>query len=732
MLLQTPAMASGQSAVEGVSPFGAAPGTPASRAEALVREGDTTRALALLDSAVRKNPRDAVAWYYQGMYLWSKTGHSMRPSVFPSQEMVRMVSAADSSLRLAVNYAPDSARYFVSLGQFTLKSGYSIVRAAGRLQVNGAIEAAKRSGDIATLAVASDIAGMYAWRDYEFLGNRAILIDGRYGQRPVLLAPTSRNTVDHEPRWLVNKVEPPTGLAPYSTALSFFQAAVGADSSNQRYSRHLYMALAAKNRWEELLSVATQRSAQFAFDYQAKLARGLSLHRLRRFAEAKAAFDSASILMEEDEWERLTRFSRLLTPKSYDTRSTKMDSSQFASMPEGQRRGLAEMYWLLNDPLSLTAENELQLEFLARVVYADMRWTDEERGLRGADTDRGDIHVRYGPPVQEVTSECINCILPAVTLLWDYPDRTFLFELVPSFNTAYFPWGMRDRMLRDIDNEPALFNNIPTTALIDTIPVRIARFRAAGDSLDAVIAARVPLDSLVRTAPLDRVPIDYSVRIFDQFVRVQGAETSRRSYSPDSAGAAELREFTRRLGPGINVVRIEALQADTRRAARATVRLTPQSTTGFAMSDVLFGSKPTTAAGTTASRWTDVNTVPGDGVYDVGAPIGLVWELYELTAAEGASRYNVTISVNRVGRRGALGFTLRALDGLGRAVGRAGETNGNIVISFDRTAKAAPALVEFLSLDMGQAPRGRFALRIDITDRGSGQRVSRETEFTVR
>ncbi len=280
--------------------------------------------------------------------------------------------------------------------------------------------------------------------------------------------------------------------------------------------------------------------------------------------------------------------------------------------------------------------------------------------------------------------------MPAVTLLWDYPDGTFLFELVPSFNTAYFSRRMRDLILREIDNAPALFNNVPTTALIDTMPVRIAHCRAAGDSLDAVIAARVPLDSLVRTAQLDRVPIDYSVRIFDQFVRVQGAEMSRRSYSPDSAGVPELRKFTRRLGPGMNVVRIEALQADTRRAARATVRFTPQSTTGFAMSDVLLGSKPTTVAGTAANRWTDVNTVPGDGVFDVGAPIGLVWELYELTAAEGASRYNVTISVKRVGRRGALGFTLRALDGLGRAVGRAGETNGNIVISLTVPPRLRP------------------------------------------
>ena len=52
--------------------------------------------------------------------------------------------------------------------------------------------------------------------------------------------------------------------------------------------------------------------------------------------------------------------------------------------------------------LTLTNENEYRLEFLARVVFADFRWTDDDLNLRGADSDRGDIYVRYGPPDTEM------------------------------------------------------------------------------------------------------------------------------------------------------------------------------------------------------------------------------------------------------------------------------------------------------------------------------------------
>lgn len=736
-VLALPTLAVAQPANDLIAPFGAAPGTPAARADSLASQGDTTRALALLDSAVRRNPRDAVSWYYQGMYLWAQTGRKMRPNVFPTQKMVRMVAAADSSLRLAAEYAPDSARYAVSLGRFTLKSGYPLTRAAGRNQVTEGIAAARRMGDFPTLAVASDIAGMFAWRNYEAFGNRGLSSDGRRVNLSGADNFQRKDAADVVGSFL-KRIEPPTGAESYNAALEYFRTAVGADSTNLRFSRHLYMTLAAKDRWGELLDVASLRSAQFPVDFQARLARGLALHRLRRFAEAKSAFDSALVLMDDQEADRLTRFTRILRPKSMDKRSPATDSAQFASLPAEQRRGLEAMYWLMNDPLTLTAENELRLEFLARVTYADFRWTDEEMDLRGADTDRGDIYVRFGPPKVEITAAG-NTWTPSefsanATIIWQYTDNLiFFFDLVPSFNTAKIGRNDRDYVNRLVDAVPASFDNLPITNMLDTIPVRVARFRARGDSLDAVVAARVPLDSLVRNTPLDRVPVDFDFRIFDQFVRVQGMESNQGSYAPDSLAERERRTWTRRLGPGINIVRVEALQADTRRAARGTVRLNPVATTGFAMSDVLLGSKPTLVSGKNAAAgWTDIATTPSDGTFEKGSSVGLVWELYELTAKDGNGRYKVAISVERTERGGPLGFGVRVLDGLGKAVGRAQQSRDRFTISFDRTAAASPTLVDYLSLDMSEAPSGRYRLRVEISDLGSGKRVSRDTEFSIR
>jgi GWxTD domain-containing protein len=404
-------------------------------------------------------------------------------------------------------------------------------------------------------------------------------------------------------------------------------------------------------------------------------------------------------------------------------------------LPADQRRGLEAMYWLMNDPLTLTAENELRLEFLARVTFADFRWTDEDLDMRGADTDRGDIYVRYGPPQRESTAKGDSYSEgdANVMLIWEYPTETFFFDLSPSFNTAYVARTDLDYVNRVRSEVPASFENITVTTMMDTIPMRIARFRARGDSLDAVVAARVPLDSLVRNTPLDRVPVDFDFRIFDQFVRVQGVESTQGSYAPDSAAERARRTWTKRLGPGINVVRVEALQADTRRAARGTVRLNAVSTSGFAMSDVLLGSKPSLAAGkTAAARWQDVEIEPNVGVLERGATLGLVWELYELTAKDGNGKYRVAISVERAERGGPLGFGFKALDGLGRALGRENKSPDTFTISFDRTAAATATLVEYLSLDMSAAPAGRYKLRVEISDLGSGKRVSRDTEFTVR
>jgi hypothetical protein len=177
---------------------------------------------------------------------------------------------------------------------------------------------------------------------------------------------------------------------------------------------------------------------------------------------------------------------------------------------------------------------------------------------------------------------------------------------------------------------------------------------------------------------------------------------------------------------------VEALQRDAGRAARATARLMPTETSGFGMSDILMGSKPSLRENTAARSWRDVEIAPNTGDFPVGGSVGLLWELYEAGARDGNARFRVTIAVERRERGGVGGFTLRVLEGLARTATRTQGGRDKYTITFDRTAPAADRLVEHLALDLSGSPAGTYSLRIDVQDLNTQQRTSRTTEFRIR
>jgi hypothetical protein len=268
---------------------------------------------------------------------------------------------------------------------------------------------------------------------------------------------------------------------------------------------------------------------------------------------------------------------------------------------------------------------------------------------------------------------------------------------------------------------------------MDTIPVRITRFRGAVDSTSVVVAARIPLDSLVHGLDVVRAPVDIDFRIYDQYVRVRGVEAVQTSVRPDSAPSPQPRAWTRTLGPGINVVRVEALQADSKRAARAMTRVTTESTTGFGISDILLGDTPKPRdPAVAAKRWTDVEINANTGAFAARTPIGMVWELYDLAPRDGQNRYRLAVSVERVGKGGIAGLAARLIDGVGRSVGREQRSRDRLTIAFDRTVASASTLVEYLALDLADSPAGEYRLRIEITDLVSQRSTTRQTDFNIR
>ena len=717
----------------------AADRTAAAWADSLAAQGDTSGALALLDSALRVDRKNGATWHQYGLLSWNMAKSARSASFMKDQRAIRMLSAADSALRLATQFAPDSARFWLTLGRFNLTSGVSTMRFAASAQVGNALEAATKTGDRLMIATAADEVGMATWRRYEPVANRALLSDGQQKIQLSMFNSFSRDKARDFIDSYINKIQPPTGEKDYLQAMEHFRTAVEADPTGLRYSRHLFMAYGERGRWNEMLDVATRRAREYPLDYQAQLARGLALHRLGTDRESQVAFDSAFALMDEDESARMTRFTRILRPKpTKETKGTVGDTLAFSKLPAAQQRGLEQMFWFMADPLTLTNENEYRLEFLSRVAWADFRWTSDDMALRGADTDRGDIFVRYGPPDLEMTVPGTSSFQASntdggVTLVWAYNSGlVFFFDLPPGFGTARFAFVDRDNVEQIKSAVPVSWANIPSTRLIDTIPIRVARFRAGGDSTDAVITTLIPTDSLVRGLDVTSAPVDIDFRIFDQFVRVKGVESEQQGVRPDSVTAPLARRWLRRLGPGINVVRVEALQADSKRAARAMTRINPESTIGFGMSDVLLGSKPSPRDGAAPKRWSDVDINPTPGTFARGASVGMVWEMYDLVPRDGTVTYRLSVVVERTDRSAAGSFAARLVDGLGRTVGREQTSRDKIAIGFDRTAAAAGTVVEFLSLDLSDQSAGNYRLRVEVTDRATGRKTSRLTEFTIR
>ena len=80
-------------------------------ADSIAANGDTVRASALLDSALRRdNKDDGAAWHQFGLLNWNMARSKRNGSYMSDQRAIRLLRGADTALRLATKFAPDSAR----------------------------------------------------------------------------------------------------------------------------------------------------------------------------------------------------------------------------------------------------------------------------------------------------------------------------------------------------------------------------------------------------------------------------------------------------------------------------------------------------------------------------------------------------------------------------------------------------------------------------------------------
>jgi len=695
-------------------------------ADSLASEGDSAGALRLLDAAVRANASDGEAWHRRGVLAWRMSGAEKRTGFMKRSANEALLSLADSSLRLATRYAPGSPGYLVDLGRFDLTSNSAAVRGRAKPLFEEALKAARKGNDPAVLSRAADEMGMTWWRKYEDIADRNIYSS--------IISNVKDRTFTKDPRSIAYFVDRQairaaaqdwSGGLEYLKAFEFFSEALKAQPGNASALQHVYRALVDRQRWVELQHIARVRLLDDHTDGWAWLSLGLGTHRLGDEHQSSMAFDSAMVYLPAGERARITNLSRIVTPK---------DSLSRNRLPTSELENDERMYWLMADPLWATAENEGRNEFLSRAVFSELRFSVEEFGIHGIDTDRGDVYVRYGPPPAVISfpPDAIRQGEHRIRILWWYStEETFLFRQLPTYGVATLDPDDARETARLRDTVPVAWTNAGVKPLADTINVALARFRARDDSSDIYFAAELPVKHLVEDVDLAKGALDVELEAFTWRAKPVFASTTHESIDFAHPEEKMMQSWRLRLQAGTFLYRVEALQPDAGRGARSASRVELLPASGFGLSDILVADSLSPTSGV-PERWSDFQISPSVGRVHRGKSFAMLWETYDLQKqANGNSTYDVTITLRREKGGGLGAFAAKIIGGVKSAIGISGSGSDHISLSFPRQAPARAIALDYITLDLGAASPGNYVIDVEVTDRANHRHVSRERPLTI-
>ncbi|MEM1093343.1 MAG: GWxTD domain-containing protein [Bacteroidota bacterium] len=446
------------------------------------------------------------------------------------------------------------------------------------------------------------------------------------------------------------------------------------------------------------------------------LYRGLVAAEAERYEAAERAFGEARVRLGEDEWQAFNNPSAF-----YE-----------AGTPEANAA-----YWASQDPRFLTSYNERLLIHYARLVYADLRFGDMFGKYRGWETEPGQVVVRYGRPVKEINLQ--DRFDRFVTLRYD-DELVFTFmDLAKAGKLTFFsPKASSFSGRPDFDmwkgdmtlRSKELFEDFPDRIENDklaSIPFPYLVNRLRGDNGQAVLW--VPVGVVVNT--FRRTPKRGAVTLVDggQGIVAQAFELApldpSRTERLYAQGTLFVDNYQLSAPPGDYEMAVE-FEVETPDPLvafdRTSVKVPDYSGEGLSASDLVLaylidedsgGSGG--ALGSVSRRGYTIDLAPW-GIFTVGQPLYLYFELYNLGLNEGGEgRYDVEAVIQkRTERR--------------RLFGRRDDSAVSV-----RTQQriSSTDVGDFLILDTSDQEPGLYTVRVEVRDRETGQRVEMERQIRL-
>ena len=547
--------------------------------------------------------------------------------------------------------------------------------------------------------------------------------------------------------------------ASYDRAIDHLRTALRYDPRRRAVYDHVVRLAVISGEYEAILPELAEMYVQYPEDAAMWLYTGLVNHRLGQYEAADVAFRQALRRMDGRERAVFTDLSLILSPA---------DQAAYRADPEE----FAERYWTSRDPRFLNGVNERRTEHYARLTTAELLYRSDDLDRPGWETERGLLHVRYGPPALDVVIEGgfgdvverfvgrKDAYRPPDMLrtanrfnVWDYGDGVRLVFEDPDRSgrfTLYSPpadvFGLSrdvsrmdfvERAEEEVRRRPERYRFEAPGRQVE-LPYRVTAFKGDADDTDLYVIYGVPVGASGGGVPPSggvQEDVDVTIRTGAFLVapsRDLLVERRRTVYGLRGAqivpfAATRLWTSTEAMsatpGEGYEVsLEFETASGQTSAVQRRAVDVPSFAGDALQLSDVLLAyavdevDQP--EPGRVLRDGISIQPAPW-GVFRVGDPIYLYVEAYGLGLRDGRSDYEVEASLRTKDMsRGVRRLARRVFGGDETAVSSAFEVQG------DR-----PDDPIYLFLDATGQETGLYTLTVTVRDRVSGAETERETDL---
>ncbi len=685
--------------------------------------GDTLAALELLEQATDQSPRDVDALYWRGVVLSRTTGLTLGDS--PRRIL------AWHLLSRAANIDGKNPRYLIELGRIRLHS--PLLRIEAERYFRRALVVAVDNGDPEQLAEVSYELGQIKERRYNSGRDRWLYTAN------LVFDPIAARSRLHYTREFLDQMARPIDRAAFVDRIEaeeFYRRALAAESTHALSAIGLMALLYDQKRYDEMRQIGAPFTRTIDATPRLLFAHGLAAFKLGQLADADQLFARALLGLAPAMRAEVLSMGRILR---------KGDSVRVANLSAADLERTESAFWEAADPMLSTSLNEARLEFLARMAYADLRFTDGDTKQLGWRTDRALIVARYGEPPVVATfapnsdADAADAIGRIITV-WFYPrtEMEFVFTGPPAMNSAYFAGNYRDYAEERRDASPFLLDNVPLAMAVDTVPIQMVRFRGpTSRQTQLLVAASFSTKSLYHNAEIDRGALELAFRIGPPGrLSLRAADTLQ--VRLPSITTDLRRRWVDTLRTGAYRVRIEARDASVATAlgrAQSEVEMLGYDTLSLQSSDILIADRAPAATRTVRS-WIELGLVPrGDLALAPLDTFTVYWENYGLRPdANKRVKFQVQFIVTLLKLDRGRDVVRNFLGNIADAVGLSAVGDAQLGLKYERdeALDGRDRVPGVVNLGMGTAPAGRYRLEIFVTDHSNGQRTHTQRELTIR